>query len=267
MICHFFWMEPAEEIKKRVFDGTVPVRFNCSTFDSEAPPLCFNAPRSVLLGTFAFAEFGPLLEGVSNLWFCHNGKSLKWQLPLGCLFDAMAPGDGAFWVLDIDVRATKASHNDMEGSPQNSLPSGVLKCDNAVIPRQFFLHSFKESMFLTVGNMELLQSQVGLREEIEEKILSRDYESFTRLFTKRIVDPSEWKRWPIRIVAKNLGIMLCGLQIEGASQTVADALVSKGLIDVSHVIIHGVRMETSTRLAEIASLVLYPDGFIYVLVE
>lgn len=236
-----------DEIKRRVFEGAVPLRITISTSDV---PLCFNAPRCMSLGTFIHTRMTYFLkESTRELWFSFEGRPLKWQLPIGVLYDALCPTD-KFTPLRIEVKT-------------ENLPNDILRCESIDDTSSFFCHSFKESLFLTDGNSEILQMNVGIHKNMELQLSERNVDKYMELFTARLANVAHWKMYPLKFVTKELNIIQCFPEVN-PEQTIGDVVVTK-MPDFAEetVLIHGIRIPTSTKLCEIVDSLLYPDGFLY----
>lgn len=239
-----------EEIKRRVFEGVIPLRITIATSDV---PLYFNAPRCTSLGTFIHTRLAYFLkESTRELWFAFEGKPLKWQLPIGVLYDALCPTD-KFTPLRIEVKT-------------ENLPNDILRCESIDDTSSFFCHSFKESLFLTDGNSEILQMNVGIHKNMELHLSDRNIDKYMELLSARLVNRDHWKMYPLKFVTKDLNIIQCFPEVN-PEQTIKDAIVTK-IPDFADetVLIHGIKISTSAKLCEIVESLLYADGFLYAVV-
>jgi len=239
------------EIQKKVFLGTVPVRLIVEKFDI---PLFFNVPRGSNIGIFVYSVLSEEIgESCEDLWFSLNGYPIKWQYPIGVIYDSIIKPSGQFQPITIQVNRSK-------------FPSGpIIRCSSAAIASHYFCHSFKESTFLVEGSLSILQQNIGLHSAIERSVLSRNFEEFSDLTSKK--GPYEdWKKWPIRVYDSNKNQCLnCFLSIE-PGQTIKTALMERGFSEKDNVICQGISLSTELQLSEIVHQLINPDGFIYFIV-
>jgi hypothetical protein len=241
-------------IARRIFQGVVPVRF---TLPDEKFPLCFNAPRCLSLGSFAHRSLASFIsDPCTNLWFSHGEDPLKWQLPLGVIYDSLNPHPDVCPSIQIEVR--------LAVFPGTKL----IRCESPATAQSFFCHSFKESLFVTDGDMQLLTHDAGIHQRIEAAVVQNDFPTFQSLFQRRLERIDSWRMWPIKFVkyeGQELKVMQCLLAVEGNEQTLETALAAKG-ITASRLIIHGLTIAATVRLRDVLGVMIYPDGFLYAVV-
>jgi hypothetical protein len=243
-------MADSDEIRRRIFEGVVPVRVRV---DDCPVPLCYNAPRCLSLGAFAHRTLGGHLPtDTTALWFSHNSKPLKWQFPIGVIYDAFNPDPAVFWVLDIVVQ--KADFPDVN----------VLRCESPQTPSSYFRHSQKESLYITTGGASWVAQFATLPQDVEQAALAGEFAVFSPLFQRRLEGFDAARRWPIKFVDKDLNSTNCLLKVaENPDATFENALSAKQ-ISCDNLVIHGVAIEKTLKIAEVIGLTLYPDGFLYV---
>ena len=242
--------EQIREIQKRLFEATVPIRF---TIPKLNVPLCFNANRAISLGYFAYNFLGYFIddqEDLKDMWFCSEGQPIKWQLPLGLIYDIFRPSKDDLSPLNIEL------HFD-------NFPEGkVLRCDSFQTVKQMFNHSFKESCFLAYSNNNLVQANTNIRRKIAKSVIDKDYSKFLPLFELHTKNVSTWKMWPIKLVDKEFNITNDFMNVE-EGQTLRSALEFKGIKPDRNVTIQGIDVPLETPLKDLMSAMMYPDGFLY----
>jgi hypothetical protein len=240
-----------DEIRKKVFEGVVPVRFVAAFIDV---PLCFNAPRCLSLGAFAYRALDHFLgPETRDLWFAHGDRPLKWHLPLGVLYDALAPDLSAFHPLTIAVRT-------------DAFPECALRCDSPAAASAHFQHAFKQSLQLTDGNQELITHHTGLHQQLERALLDGDFAAFAELARLRRDGIARWRQWPVRVVRRDLTVVQAFVEAGEHALTLRDALAARG-IDAAAPVVHGIALDPALPLRDAADLFLNPDGFVYVVVN
>lgn len=241
----------ALEIKKKIFLGTVPVRAEVDGMDI---PLCFNVPRCSSLGSFFWAKIKHELgQNCEDFHLTVNGTDeVQPNIPAGIIYDSYFPPKSGFKPLSVQVHTS-------------GFKGSVIRCPNEIVASHYFCHAFKESLFLKEGNLVFLQQNIGVHKRIEDALLNADFETFktmNELFTKESLS---WNFWPVKVYRKGQKMLQAFLNVEGAEQTLADVLKTKE-IEAEKVNVHGIEINTSTKMQEIMPLLSYPDGFLYIVV-
>ncbi|GBG26747.1 Autophagy protein 5 [Hondaea fermentalgiana] len=111
--------------------------------DAPLPAFSFASRQSFL--PFALAEKLAAMRTTSvvparmqEVWFEAQGVALKWQYPLGALFDVLYPRDAAPLRITIHLR----------GAGLSSSEAPVVPCPGPDAARKEFFHLFKQGMFL-----------------------------------------------------------------------------------------------------------------------
>ncbi|KAI5541323.1 Autophagy protein Apg5, helix rich domain domain-containing protein [Trichomonas vaginalis G3] len=233
------------EIKERVFNGTVPVRVS---FDKLDIPLFFNVPRCITFGIFFHeklqSEFG---EKCDDFWMTSKGRYIQPNLPAGLIYDSFVEQISQFTILQIDIKTTEFPLQD------------VLRCPTMLVAQQFFNHSFKESLFLQSGNLSLLTQSSNLPSNILETIINRKYPEFLEFYSQVEKNSSAWKLWPIKVMDRQGKVTNHFLPGDGEN-TLKDA------INADKAIIQGIEVDGNTPIKTLIPTLLYPDGFLYVVV-
>lgn len=247
------------EIREQVFNNTVPLRVE---IENQPVPFCFNAPRLLSLGVFIHLKLKSFFpqDHVKDMWFSYNNKLLKWTLPIGVIYDSIiSNNESTFIPLSIKVNFEK-------------FPSNIcLRCESIERAQYYFCHLFKESLFLTDKNQELLTQNESIHQNIENSLQTGDFQSYINLFQKRFEkDITNWKKWPIKLVVSTEeetvpSLVTCYLDASN-DQTIDDALKFREFSD-KKAIVQGIEVNNSTKLAEIIPLLINPDGFFYIVLK
>lgn len=240
-----------KQIRSLTFQGFVPVRFEVPN----APvPLCFNVPRCLSLGYFTYLKFTRYIDiECKELWFTCDKVVLKWNLPIGVLYDALIPKSQTPEIMNITLHNTEFPINQ------------VLRCENIDSAISYFTHSFKESSFVMNENMEFFQRDTKITSRLIDAVISNNFDDYDKDFAKRLEDMAEWKMWPVVIVKKDLTVLKSLLPVE-PNQTVQSALQNKN-VEAETVMIQGISINSNVPLAELFPLLMNPDGFLYICAE
>ena len=242
-----------EEVQKRVFSGTVPIRIELDTLDI---PLCFNVPRNISFGVFLYsklkAEIGETCENFCLL--VNKTDPIQPHIPAGVIYDAYFTQKSGFHPLSILINTQN----------RNPTLKHILQCSTEQIAQKYFCHLFKECLFLTSGNLSLLQQHTNLHLRILESCIKQNYDDYLAL--REIIEEIGNTRqfWPVKVYKKGDKIVQCFLKVDtDAKQTLLDALQTKSIID-EKAIIQGIEINTNTPIKDLISALSYPDGFLYV---
>lgn len=246
------------EIREQVFNNTVPLRVE---IENQPVPFCFNAPRLLSLGVFIHLKLKSFFpqDHVQDMWFSYNNKVLKWTLPIGVIYDCLITDNSTFTPLSIKVNFEK-------------FPSNIgLRCESIERAQYYFCHLFKESLFLTDKNQELLTQNERIHQNFENSLQSGDFQTYINLFEKRFEkDVTNWKKWPIKLVIgaeeENIpSLATCYLDVSD-NQTIDDVLKFREFSDKKS-IVQGIEINHSAKLTEIVPLLINPDGFFYIVLK
>jgi autophagy-related protein 5 len=135
-----------EKIEHEMWGGRIPVVFNLSRHEvttMEAPlSFCQLLPRMSYLPLFTkevrehFLPSAPALE--DELWLEYKTTPLKWDLPIGVLFDLLRDDPELPFMLTVHFL----------GFPAKVL----LRCRNMMTVRSNFMNTLKESCYLRYGH-------------------------------------------------------------------------------------------------------------------
>ncbi|KAK8860928.1 autophagy protein 5 [Tritrichomonas musculus] len=247
------------EIREQVFNNTVPLRVE---IENQPVPFCFNAPRLLSLGVFIHQKLKSFLplDQIKNIWFSYNHVPIKWTLPIGVIYDSIVSDDNStFTPLNVKVSFDKFPNNI------------CLRCESIERAQYYFCHLFKESIFLTDKNQELLTQNEGIHQNIENALQTGEFKTYISLFQKRLEKGVEnWKRWPIKFVTNEVDettpSTITGYLEVSPDQTIEDILQFREFSN-KKAIVQGIEINHSTKLTEIVPLLINPDGFFYIVLK
>eukprot|EP00455_Lapot_gusevi_P011781 TRINITY_DN1549_c0_g3_i1.p1 TRINITY_DN1549_c0_g3~~TRINITY_DN1549_c0_g3_i1.p1 ORF type:complete len:350 (+),score=69.97 TRINITY_DN1549_c0_g3_i1:106-1050(+) len=139
------WVDEAK-VRQDMWQGSVPVVFQLSANEittlEAPPPLYMLLPRMSYLPLVSaaarshFFSSAPPVE--DEMWFEYDGFPLKWNIPIGVLFDLFGGRRHMPWPLTVHFQRF----------PEKKL----LRCRNQDAVKFHFVNSFKEAMFLRYGS-------------------------------------------------------------------------------------------------------------------
>eukprot|EP00469_Lotharella_globosa_P015460 CAMPEP_0167828566 /NCGR_PEP_ID=MMETSP0112_2-20121227/11517_1 /TAXON_ID=91324 /ORGANISM="Lotharella globosa, Strain CCCM811" /LENGTH=203 /DNA_ID=CAMNT_0007731847 /DNA_START=1 /DNA_END=612 /DNA_ORIENTATION=+ len=134
-----------------------------------------------------FINSAPAVRG--DMWFDYEGKPLKWNLPIGVLFDLLHCNKSL--PVDITVHFT--------GYPEGE----ILPCKSLSTVSEHFFHCLKEACFLKYGSSaNVMNMAQSVHKKIEQSLVTADYKTFDEA-SKEILRGGEGKnntqRLPVRI--------------------------------------------------------------------
>lgn len=243
-------MDVETEIRNRVFNGYVPVLFIVEKCDV---PLCLKVPRYIPLGLFTFQKFSEFI-GVSchDLWFSIDGKPIRWNLPIGVLYDTYITKEKYGDTLQIGVN--------MSNFPNDS---NVLRCDSMNLVSFSFCQAIKESSFVMHQTTDFITNNQGIQQKILDSILENNFVEYQKLDNIRLGDKETQKYLPLKLIEKDGRIIQAFTEIS-TEQTLSDVCMDKELF-IDSVIIQGIEISSEITLDKLIPLA-FPDGFIYAVV-
>ena len=243
------------EIKKKVFLGTVPVRVQVDTLDI---PLCFNVPRAIPLSLFLYHKIEKELgDNCANFLILVNSvDAIQPNIPIGVIYDAFVPSNSKFSPLNVFVN-----------TKNNTIDKNILQCPSEKVASNYFCHSFKESLFLVEGNLSLLQQNINIHLKIQKATLDLNYDAFLPLHEIIVKNVENRQYWPVKVYKKGERVQQCFAKVEsGSTQKLSDILKIKN-ISAEEVTIQGIKVKTEANINDLFSAFIYPDGFLYVVIN
>ncbi|PRP76048.1 putative Autophagy-specific protein [Planoprotostelium fungivorum] len=256
------------DIRKEMWKSVVPIRFVLHSNDistlSVPDPLYLLIPRHTFLPLISktihkhFSSFTALLKGTeSEMWFDHKGIPLKWNYPVGILYDIMNRNSGAQpWEVGVHFQA---------------YPSDViLHCNNENTVKNYFVNALKESIYIKNGDCSRLNNlSVVDSGDLWEGFRDNDYSRFWQCNQKLSPEPSEFKYIPVRIFRDKQSYVqeiVTPYDEQGNSRTIGDVLdeLFGGKVSYDRVKVQGLRPSMDTPIVWLSGNVCHPDNFLYV---
>jgi len=275
---------PDAAIDKMIYGGRIPIQFELSPQDAGAnlEPFYLLAPRGGYL-TLCSDKITKHFQSQpkqqvsgsapsaldlqsSEIWFEYQGRALKWNHPIGVLYDSFASTDGLPWRVVVHT--------------SNYPTDRVMRCDGMAAIESHFVGQLKQASFIKHGTTQVegLQSDTD-RRQLWLGLANDDYEQFRRVNEKLMTTKGgNWfKRAPFRVYVVDektaedpyalVDIIEQPFPIikeDGAPQTLRDLQHSLGLhAGAGQVIVHGVGPPIDTPLQWLAEHLAYPDNILH----
>jgi len=288
----------ASTAAREVWLGEIPAVFALARDEvtTMTAPLPFHTclPRQSLLPFVTeavrkhFLPFAPPIIGDSQMWFEHAGDALRWQLPIGVLYDLLVGDRGEErlpWEITVHFQ---------------QFPSGTLLRSSPQDAEQLLLNALKESCYLQCGSaLPVMSLPPEVQRQLADALASGSYDTFApvgeqlrkgtlaqlgggeakpRAVPLRVcVGQTSWRQTAVPPVVapskepSRLSDALAQLMPDhfGASAGAgADASSSAAGDDEAapdeRVLVQGVHVPLHTPLAWLAEACSHPDGFLYV---
>lgn len=272
----------ASRTRRAIWDGKVPVVFNLAqneitSMDSPLPYMML-IPRMTFLPLVSKGVrehfFAYACEREDELWFDCNGMPVKWEIPMGVLYDLL--NDKKPTPLHLTVHFL--------GFPTTQL----LRCPNSFTVRSVFTNTLKEACYLQFGNPAVANSlNQNEHEELWQSVQNADQRLYEDVM-ERIDTSAQAKktfRYPIRVLMNGFNQQydhdmrfICRpvnhLQAP-QEQTMLSALnlIIPGVVcDVAtdqrkpgvQVFVQGVQPSLDTQVEWLWKLFHHPDRFMYI---
>jgi len=286
----------ADQARLECWRGALPAVFTLAPDElcGIRPPRPFSLclPRQSLLPFVCeavrthFAPFGPPMG--SEMWFEHSGTPLRWQLPIGVLFDLLVGAEASAceslpWQITVHFASfpihtlLKATRKEAEGVLLNSLKeSCYLRCGSA-LPAMSLSPADQQKLVDALASSNDSAYEVGyapIAAAVDEAISAQLSRQPPRAVPVRVFTSSTaWRQQPF-----------APQQADGAATTLRDALAQLlpeqfGEAAVGSVggdgdgpsapraIVQGVNVPLDTSLNFLASACSHPDGWLYASVD
>ncbi|KAL3916743.1 MAG: hypothetical protein SGPRY_006689 [Prymnesium sp.] len=273
------WM--AEEGASLVWAGEVPCVISLAAEEVttlEAPlPFHLVLPRQSFLPFLTapaheyFKPFAPPIGG-GEPWYECKGVALRWELPVGLLFDVHA-GEQRFadlpWHLTLHFQ---------------SLPRALLSSSTAGAEAAL-LNTIKESCYLRCGtSLPAMSLSLAKQKELTASLMTNDHSAYCAVASKisagisahlgeggvvhavpiRVfISPHEWRQQPVApSLSSGEPTRLCDLL-----ETMLPSFFGSAASETARVIVQGVRVPLDIPVLWLYSMCNHPDGFLYVICQ
>eukprot|EP01117_Protostelium_nocturnum_P012356 TRINITY_DN4553_c0_g2_i1.p1 TRINITY_DN4553_c0_g2~~TRINITY_DN4553_c0_g2_i1.p1 ORF type:complete len:271 (+),score=64.79 TRINITY_DN4553_c0_g2_i1:116-928(+) len=256
------------EIRKELWKTCIPIHFKLHPNELSAlnspPPLYKTVNRNTFLPLLAssirkhFSSFITTLHlgtHESELWFEYNGTPLKWNYPVGVLYDIFSTSSSPLW--EVVVR--------FQGFPSDQL----IPYQNENSVKNYFLNSLKESVYIKNGDCSKINSlSVSDSADLWEGFKQLDYNRFWGS-NRKLHPESNLKFIPIRLFKRNQSSytqeIIFPLRDNNKPKQLEDIFSEIGSENPSSVIISGVQPPLDSPLLWVSENLCHPDHFLYII--
>lgn len=206
-------------------------------------------------------------DGDDELWFEFRGRPLKWNLPVGVLFDSLAADHGLPWSVTVHVK---------------NYPEGLLlRCPSMATIETYFINQLKQACHIKHGTTQIdgLQSEQD-KKELWFGLANDDFEHFRRVNEKlmQCTDGHWFKRAPFRIYIidkqiledpkKPIPVLQTPVELtttDGVPQTLRDLVeATVSSLMPCKILTHGIEPPMDTPLQWLCEHCAYPDNFLHI---
>lgn len=266
------------ELMKTVANGKVPIMFDMHerevTSLHRPPPFYIMAPRQSYLPLVArsakesFSEAAPDV-GEYGVWFEHDGKPLRWNIPIGSLYDFYKNNTSD----DLPFRVTIR----FQSFPRSNL----VPCLGEIDTETAFFHSMKQALCLRLGSSRRLMDmsrngQESLWEGVVFAKFEKYWQSCSTLWSLDGDEPSH-PQLPIRLLLRGPSAdsdggarcMQASVPVDGVSLEEAISLIlssNECEVDVTSLtfVIQGIHLPGAVPARTVWEEMCSHDMFLYV---
>ena len=193
--------KPKLPLKQQICNGYVPVLFSMSNNEivskKEPQSIFLLLPRMsyLLLVTNKIRKyFTPYAAALSDgIWFKYNDYPLKWNMPIGILFDlfnAENECSGPVWKVTVHFQSY----------PEEE----IMRCDHIDTVKSMYFNALKQSIFLAYGNIHCI-SKLNKNDQnsLWNSICKANYNSYFAIYESIFTRNSDKLiRYPVRIILR-----------------------------------------------------------------
>jgi autophagy-related protein 5 len=273
-------MEPTE-VQKRSAGGRIPLSFDMHESEVTSlhrPPTFYvMAPRLSYLPLVSrsaresFQEAAPDV-GESGIWFEYDNKPLRWNIPVGVLFDYH--GNNSNGKDDIPFKIIIR----FQGFPKSNL----IPCAGELDAEKVFFHSMKQALCLRYGSAKkLMDMPRPSQESLWEGVVFGKFEKYWQSCSNILVSEGEKQpQVPIRVIVRTPETANeIARSIQGAVPWTEDMTLQRAVetiltnnekyLDVNkcRVVVQGVHPPLDAPLTDVWLEMCSYDLFLYIVVK
>lgn len=268
-------------IRERIWSGCVPVLFSMASNEviSKKDPVSIflSVPRVCYLPLVTqkvhthFAEYAPALS--DGMWFEFNGDALKWNFPIGVLYDLYVETDDPVWRLTVHFQSY----------PNEDV---IMRCDSKDAVKICFFNYLKQAVFLAFNNINCVSAlNKNDQDALWSGVCKADYNLYfpiyRLLFGRLQHQNSKMIRYPFRIILRGFNINVDMVPIqrpvqleEDDSLTLKECLsqIVPGVMERMQqkanirVVVQGMKVPLDVPMIWLTRHAMHADCFLYVLI-
>lgn len=263
-------MAEDKEILKEIWDGKLPLWFRLAESEwrsSEPEEIYVMAPRQTYFPLITDKVQKYLSDYVSpslknnEIWLDHKGTPLKWNYPIGLLFDLYV-NEGSEnpsnlpWCLNVHF---------------DSFPEELLHCGGKDIVESYFLSRVKEADALKHKGKIINEMQTKDHKQLWTGVQTDKFEQFWSI-NKKLMD-GEFKSIPFRIYQEEkpfIQKLFEPVDENGRKNTLEDLLnfvFGEDYKKFNTILIQGVTPSMETPIQWLSEHLSYPDNFLHICVK
>jgi len=278
---------PFENVRERVFKGSVPIKFILSEDEKSKIPetidyeLAYftNIPRCSYLPiyTYEIANYfiqRNIVDNSDNIWYSCNDVPLKWHYAVGLLYDIFN---------NSNSNQSKDSEN-----PENSfLPwevtvhfsdfpkNKLLKFKSIDTLKDTYFTTLKESDYMRYGNAnKVMCLSLDDQSLLWDSLCNLSFKDFWSINSKLLVN-TPWSNISARIYFNNTVIQERFAEVNEENITLKDLITSwcpEVLNDNNNnedysIILHGLNIPLDTPLLWLGQYLSYPDNWLHIVIK
>ena len=267
-------------VREKIWSGCVPVLFSMSSNEviSKQDPVSIflSVPRVSYLPLVTqkvhthFAEYAPALS--DGMWFEFNGSALKWNFPIGVLYDLYVDSDDPVWRLTVHFQSY----------PKDDV---IMRCDSKDVVKICFFNYLKQAVFLAMNNVNCVSALTkNDQNALWSGVCKADYNLYFpiyRLLFGRLQN-SQMTRYPFRIILRGFNINVDMVPIqrplplseEDDSLTLKECLsqIVPGVMERMQqkanirVVVQGMKVPLDVPMIWLTRHAMHADCFLYILI-
>jgi len=189
-----------------------------------------------------------------GMWFMCGGVPLKWNLPVGVLYDLYGQGELP-WQIQVNF--------------QNFPADRLQRWEGEAALKHHFINNLKEANHLKDKSNQAINS-LSKEEQttLWDSVKSQDYTAFWKVYPKLCKGEDEIKFVPVRVVTEDSLVMMSPITTrrdDGGLTLLGDVLARFSCDPTQkQVLVHGVTPSLDTPIVWLAYHCCHPDNFVYI---
>ncbi|KAE9549923.1 hypothetical protein FO519_006865 [Halicephalobus sp. NKZ332] len=237
------------EVKRNIWDGKVPIEFVLDPSEMRANQSFFFFQHNV-----------DELEDVNvkDVWLAFNGKMLKWNYPIGVLYDIHITDNSLPWVVTLRFK---------------NFPDELVRCGTHDLMRHYFLQTVKEADQMKHKGAIMSTMKVEEHGQLFQSITNDKFDDFW-VVNRKLMEVSDSKsaHIPIRFYLQDQPFrqVLITSESEGEANLLSSALKKAcPELEISELIVvsQGISVPLDSPVLWLSRNFAYPDNFVHLVIR